>query len=361
MADSKKQERASKREPAARAATSKSSPSGALLAILALAVGAGGGWIARGERAKADAGGAARPAASAAAGATGACDEWASEVCKRTGEKSEGCTKAKAAAAVLPSAACTTAKADLESTVAKLKTARASCDTLVEKLCADLGDKSQTCAMVREKTPGFPADRCKEMLDHYDGVIAELREMEQANAPISADLAKRHATGDAPGFGPADAKLTIVEYSDFQCPFCGRAASAVDKLKEKYGTKVRFVFRQFPLEMHPNAELAAEAALAAHAQGKFWAFHDLLFQNQRELERPSLEKYAQKAGLDMAKFKKALDEHTYADAVKSDMKLAMEAHVSGTPSMFIGTERVENATDFDSLSKEIDKRLTAVN
>jgi protein-disulfide isomerase len=121
------------------------------------------------------------------------------------------------------------------------------------------------------------------------------------------------------------------------------------------------VFRQFPLEMHPNAELAAEAALAAHAQGKFWPFHDLLFQNQRDLERASLEKYAQQAGLDMAKFRKALDEHTYDRAVNADVKLGGEAHVAGTPSMFIGTERVENPTDFASLSREIDRRLAAIN
>ncbi|MFT3767611.1 MAG: thioredoxin domain-containing protein [Minicystis sp.] len=360
MAEETKQERSAKRS-AAKAKPSSSSPTVALAA--ALAIGAGGGWLARDANLKKDASSAARPAGSAAAapGVAGPCDEWSSEVCKRTGEKSEGCSKAKAAASVLPGAACVTAKADIEGTVAKLKSARASCDTLVEKLCADLGDKSQTCAMVREKTPSFPADRCKDMLDHYDGVVAELRQMEEDNAPISADLAKRQATGDAPGFGPADAKLTIVEYSDFECPFCGRAATAVDKLKEKYGSKVRFVFRQFPLQMHSHAELAAEAALAAQAQGKFWAFHDLLFQNQRDLERASLEKFAQKAGLDMAKFKKALDEHTYADAVKADMKLGMEAKVSGTPSMFIGTERVENATDFDALSKEIDAKLAAIN
>jgi len=358
MAENEQQERASKRK---RAAATKRSPSGAVVAAVAwtagAAAGALGGWFARGAIPKADASSTARPAASVAAVGADPCAEWSSEICKRTGETSEGCTKAKAAASVLPGSACTTAKVDLEGTVAKLKAAHASCDTLVQKLCADLGDKSKTCAMVREKTPSFPADRCKEMLDNYDGVIAELQDVEADDAPISADLAKRHASGDAPAFGPADAKLTVVEYSDFQCPFCGRAAGVVGKLKEQYGTKIRFVFRQFPLEMHQNAELAAEAALAAHAQGKFWPFHDLLFQNQRDLERASLEKYAAQAGLDMAKFKKALDDHTYESAVKSDMKLAMEAHVAGTPSMFIGTDRVENPTDFESLSQDIDKRL----
>jgi len=360
MAEDKQQERASKRERAAGAGAA-GKPAGAVFAAVALVVGAAGGWFGRGALPKAEASSTARPAASAAAGTADPCADWSSDLCKRMGEESEGCEKAKEAASVLPGSACTTAKADLDATVAKLKAARKSCDTLVEKLCKDLGDKSKTCAMVREKTQSFPTDRCKEMLDKYDEVVAGLRDMAEEDAPISADLAKRHAASDAPAFGPADAKLTIVEYSDFQCPYCGRAAGIVGKLKEKYGTKVRFVFRQFPLEMHQNAELAAEAALAAHAQGKFWPFHDLLFQNQRELERPSLEKYAQQAGLDMAKFKKALDEHTYESAVKSDMKLAMEAHVAGTPSMFIGTDRVENPTDWESLSHDIDTRLAVVN
>lgn len=360
MADSKKQERTARAEPSARSITPAKSSSAMVVTFVALAVGALGGWIARGSSPKADPSGSSRPATSAAAGATGSCDEWSSELCKRTGEASEGCAKAKAAAAVLPGSACVAAKADLESTVSKLKAARASCDTLVDKLCADLGTKTQSCAMVREKTPSFPAERCKEMLDQYDGVLGELRQMEEQNAPISTDLAARQATGDAPGFGPADAKLTVVAYSDFECPFCGRAAAVVDKLKEKYGTKVRFVFRQFPLQMHENAKLAAEASLAAHAQGKFWPFHDLLFQNQRALERSSLEAYAGKAGLDLAKFRKALDEHTFEGAVNSDMKLAMEAKVSGTPSMFIGTERVANPTDFEALSGEIEKKLAGL-
>ncbi|RYE85639.1 MAG: oxidoreductase [Myxococcales bacterium] len=214
--------------------------------------------------------------------------------------------------------------------------------------------------MVRDKTASFPADRCKDMLGHYEEVIGELRSVEKENSPLPDDLARRQAAGDAPSFGPKDAKVTVVEYSDFECPFCSRAAEAVSKVKEKYGTRVRFVFRQFPLPMHRNADLAAQASLAAHAQGKFWPFHDQLFANQRELDRASLEKYAQKAGLDMAKFKKALDEHTYADTVKADMKLGSEANVSGTPSMFIGTKRVENATDADALSREIDQALAAL-
>jgi protein-disulfide isomerase len=344
----------SKQSPANRAARSRILKSGTVIAAV-LAVGAAGGWFARGAIPKA----AASSSPRAADSASGVCDAWSKAICARTGEESEGCAKAKGAASVLPGAACSAANADVDGTVAKLSAARASCDQLVAKVCADLGEKTQTCAMVREKTPSFPAERCKTMLEQYDGVLAELKGMEAENAPLSAELAQRQAAGDAPGFGPKDAKVTIVAYSDFECPYCARGADAVGKIKEKYGTKVRFVFRQLPLPMHQHAQLAAEAALAAHAQGKFWPFHDLLFQNQRDLERASLEKYAEKAGLDMTRFRKDLDDHTYASAVEADKKLATEARVSGTPSMFIGAERVANAIDFDALSKEIDAKLAA--
>lgn len=352
MAESKKREAPLKSE--AQEPPTPGKGSGAMLAVVAMFLGVAVGWGARGANLKPGVEVTAAPSTSA-----GACEAWASEVCKRVGVSSEGCAQAQGASELLPEAACGVAKGEIEGTVAQMKKARASCDTLVERICKDLGDKTETCKMVREKTPSFPPERCKEMLEHYDEVIGELRSAEQERAPIPAELARRQAAGDGPGFGPKDAALTLVEYSDFECPFCGQAAEVVGKVKEKYGTKVRFVFRQFPLPMHENADLAAQASLAAHAQGKFWAFHDLMFENQRDLGRPSLEKMAQKAGLDLARFKKALDDRTHAEAVKADMKLGSEAHVSGTPSMFLGTERIENPTDFEALAREIDRRLAA--
>lgn len=294
---------------------------------------------------------------SAAAAPSGPCEEWSRDVCLRAGESTEGCAQAQAAAKLLPAGACVAAKTEVEATVAKLKATRATCDNLTEKLCNDIGKDTATCTMVKERTGSFPTAQCEKMLAQYDDVLKELKDMEKANAPLPAELATRIAAGDAPGFGPATAKVTVVEYSDFECPFCSRGAAVVSKLKEKYGDKVRFVFRQFPLQMHENAQLAAEASLAAHAQGKFWPFHDQLFANQRALERANLEEYAQKAGLDMAKFKKALDEHTYAETVKADMKLGEEAAVSGTPTMFVGGERVANPTDFEALAKQVDGAL----
>jgi protein-disulfide isomerase len=165
------------------------------------------------------------------------------------------------------------------------------------------------------------------------------------------DLTGRHARG------PQNAKVTIVEFSDFQCPFCSRAAEATSKLKEKYGTKIRFVFRQFPLSFHQNAQLASEAALAANEQGKFWEYHDKLFANQNALERDKLEGYAKEVGLDVAKFKKALDSKTFAATVAEDLKLGEEAAVDGTPTMFLNGARIANPTDFDAISKQIDAAL----
>lgn len=349
-----------RRASSARTAPASRGPA-VVVGVAGLIAGAAAGWLIRDARATPEITASPDPAvaasASAGEGAAGVCGDWAKEVCKGAGDKSEGCGQAQAASKLLPASACVAARGDLAGTIAKLKSARGSCDTLVERICSDLGKETQTCAMVREKTESFPAERCAEMLGGYDGVIGELRQMEKANAPLSTELAAKHAAGDAPGFGPADAKLAVVLYSDFECPYCSRAAEVAGKLKEKYGTKVRFVFRQYPLPMHANAPLAHEAALAAHVQGKFWPFHDLLFANQRSLDRESLEKHAEKVGLDMARFKKALDEHTYAATVKADMKLGEEVGVSGTPSLFIGTERVQNPTDFDAVAKQIDKLL----
>ena len=212
--------------------------------------------------------------------------------------------------------------------------------------------------MVKTQTKSFPASRCKQMLEHIPEITADLKKMEAANQPLAPELAAKIAQGKVPAFGPADAKVTVVEFSDFQCPYCSRAATVVDQIKEKYGTRVRFVFRQFPLPMHENARGAAEAALAANAQGKFWEFHDKMFQNQSKLSRDSLEGFAKEAGLDVAAFKKALDSKTYAADVDSDMKLGESVAVNGTPTMFINGARVQNPTSFEAISAQIEGALS---
>src|SRR5262249_16260857 len=125
--------------------------------------------------------------------------------------------------------------------------------------------------------------------------------------------------GDAPAEGPAGALVTVVEFSDFQCPFCSRVAPTLPQLPHRYGADLRIVWRNNPLPFHDHAMLAAEAAMAAHAQGRFWPMHVMLFQNQRALERADLERYAEQIGLDMARFRSDLDQHVHQATIRADM------------------------------------------
>lgn len=286
-----------------------------------------------------------------------ACTGYAEKLCAEAGNDSPTCASLKTTLELLPPAACAAGMTDLAFTKAKLGEKGKKCEELVTKLCADLGPETDTCAMVKTQTKSFPPERCAMMLDKYGDVVAELKQMEAKNKPLAPEQIAATTAPDAPSFGPADAKVTIVEFSDFQCPFCTRAANAAQQIKEKYGDRVRFVFRQFPLGFHENAHIAAQASLAAHAQGKFWELHDRMFADQAKLDRASLEQAAKEIGLDVAAFKKALDDKTHAAAVDADFKLGQSVAVEGTPTMFLNGKRVVDATNFDSLAKQIDAAL----
>ena len=338
--------------PAAPAAGAPAAPAAGAPAAGAPAAPAAGAPAAPTAPAAGSTAGTAAPADAAA------CESYKAAICKEAGEQSEACQAFTTAAKLMPAAACAAGIADLETTKSKLGEMKGKCTELADKLCNDLGNDTQTCKMVREKTPSFPPERCTTMMGEYPKVLAELQQMEKANQPLSADLIAKQAANDAPSFGPADAKVTIVEYSDFQCPYCSMAAATVKKIKEKYAqSPVRFVFRQFPLSFHQNAKPAAMAALAANAQGKFWEMHDMMFENQKSLERADLDSYAQKIGLDMDKFKADLDGNSHDAQIQSDMKLGEEVGVNGTPTLFIGGQRVQNPGDFDGITAMIDKAL----
>src|ERR1700716_94570 len=142
--------------------------------------------------------------------------------------------------------------------------------------------------------------------------------------------------------GPEDAGVTLVEYGDYECPYCGMAYPIVKRAQQDLGNQLRFVFRNFPLaESHPHARLAAEAAEAAGAQGKFWEMHDLLFEHQDALEAEDLIGYAKSLRLDVPKFAHDLDAGTYTKRVRDDFRNGVRSGVNGTPTFFVNGSRYE--------------------
>ncbi len=164
------------------------------------------------------------------------------------------------------------------------------------------------------------------------------------------------AVGPSKG-GPEGAPITIVEFSDFECPFCSRINPTLAQVQQTYGDKVRIVFRHFPLGMHPNAQKAAEASLCAHDQGKFWELHDLMFEDQRALAVDALKAKASQLGLETEAFNGCLDSGKYAAQVAADMAAGTEAGVSGTPAMFVNGIPISGAVPYEQVATVIDAEL----
>lgn len=167
--------------------------------------------------------------------------------------------------------------------------------------------------------------------------------------------------GNGPSFGGKDAKVQVVEFSDFQCPYCSRAAETVSQIKKKYGNKIRLTFRHFPLQMHPNARPASEASMCVNEQGadKFWKFHDLAFKSQDKLDAAGLEGFAKQAGADVAKFNDCVKAKKYADFVQKDFEYGDKVGVRSTPTFFINGQLVAGALPIESFSEIIDEELEA--
>jgi len=150
--------------------------------------------------------------------------------------------------------------------------------------------------------------------------------------------------------GTASAPVTLVEYGDYECSHCGAAYPVVKKLQEKLGAKLRFIFRNFPLNsMHPHAEHAAEAAEAAAAQKKFWEMHDWIFEHQDTIEDQDLMVAGHSLALDLARFKKELQSQTFLPRVKEDFQSGVRSGVNGTPTFFINGVRHDRAPSYDDL------------
>ncbi len=161
----------------------------------------------------------------------------------------------------------------------------------------------------------------------------------------------------SPSVGPANAKITIVEFSDFQCPYCAVAIGEINALLKAYPTQVKLIFKQFPLEIHPQADLAAAAAIAAHKQGKFWPMHDAMFAHRNDLSRKSILLMAKENGLNVDRFESDLDSTEVRETVVRDVQDGDRAHVEGTPTLFISGQRYNGQVTLASLKPIIDAEL----
>jgi protein-disulfide isomerase len=155
--------------------------------------------------------------------------------------------------------------------------------------------------------------------------------------------------------GPAAAPVTLVEYGDYECLYCAEAYMIVKDIKRWLGNELRFVFRNFPItNSHPNAQLAAEAAEAAGAQGRFWEMHDYLFKHQKALDYDHIPRYAQILGLDMTRFNREITEHKYEARVREDFVNGFKGGVSGTPTFFINGVRYDDSWDLGTLLEAVE-------
>jgi len=179
--------------------------------------------------------------------------------------------------------------------------------------------------------------------------------MDQQTRPITLTAAVNHNDHVK---GPSSAKVTLIEYGDFECPACGQAYHAVKILLIHFGDNIRFVFRHFPLrEQHPHAELAAETAEAAGAQHEFWPMHDLLFENQLHLKEKSLRQYAEKLELDMAKYDHDINDHIYLQRVQESMQGGTRFGIESMPAFFINGVLHDVSFGLEHLQEAIEAEL----
>ena len=161
-------------------------------------------------------------------------------------------------------------------------------------------------------------------------------------------------TEGAPSLGPDAAPVTIVEFSDFQCPYCGALFPTLKKVEQDFGKEVKLVYRQFPLpSLHPDAMKAAEASLCANEQGKFWAMHDMLFQDQKKLGVADLKDKATSLGLDRKKFDSCLDSGRSLEQIQKDQKDGVRLGITGTPAIFINGVPMQGAVPYETLASAI--------
>lgn len=286
------------------------------------------------------------------------CARLGKQVCERAGEEdSDVCEALEEALPLFTEPACALALRDPTALQARLDTRKQRCSGLAARLCQDLGAETRQCKNVREMTRKFSPERCTRMLHAYGEVLDNLH-AQVAQHQLSPAQTAELGVGDPPSSGPPMAALQLVEFVDFENHDCVKAAGIVRELLTKYGSALRVVVRQMPLAYNAHAKLAAEAALAAHAQGKFWPYHDELLAHQSALGRAELEGYARAVALDLKAFRAALDAHRFAALVEADLALSQKLAITGMPTMFLNGERLLNAVDKDGVVEATEEKLS---
>jgi len=187
-------------------------------------------------------------------------------------------------------------------------------------------------------------------------VPRKLRDRAKVDVRLAAP--RFDVAADGPSKGPADARVTIIEFSDFQCPYCQRAVGTMQQVLAKYPDDVRLVYRHLPLDrIHANARGAAEAAACADEQGQFWTYHDKLFENNRALAKEDLLRYATETGLDSGRFQACFDERRFKDKVEQDLQAARAVGISGTPAFVVNGVLLSGAQPAEEFYQVIDREL----
>ncbi|MEO5666629.1 MAG: DsbA family protein [Bdellovibrionota bacterium] len=210
-----------------------------------------------------------------------------------------------------------------------------------------------------DEVRGFLTEQ--EMQSKQQSFFSGLRAQAEAKFKLEKPAVKVEATGKEPTTGNKDAKVVIYEFSDFQCPFCARGHAVIKQVMTEYGDKVKLVFRHFPLSFHPEAEPSAIAAMCAFKQApaKFWEYHDLMFENQSELNEASRTKWAKQIGLNEGDFAKCVSSKEPKSLIDADMKAAEALGVNSTPTFFINGKKVAGALPFAQFKSMIDEELAA--
>lgn len=215
-------------------------------------------------------------------------------------------------------------------------------------------DKKEIEAIIKEYIQNNPGEITSSLQKYYN---KQRKNQEKSQFQNSLKDRIKISEGDAPVYGPKKASITIVEFSDFQCPFCARVTGTLDNIRKKYDGRLRMVFKHLPLAIHSKARAASMASMAANKQNKFWEYRDILMKNQNEWgagdEGKLFVKYAKKLGLNIKAFNKDIKDKKFEKLIDEDMKLARSLKINGTPTFFVNGVRVSGARDMAYFDKVI--------